>query len=301
MSLKSRLTKPWSLLEGFPDSARLNTLIQEKNVLIMAANYLKTKELATEIGVHPNTIRKFEQEGFLPEIPRDPVNGYRMFSKFHLEQARLAWMALHWAYLVDCKPSLDKLVRYSVNYDFEQALELAYDYLAQIRIERTYAEAAIDYLERWAAGLIQQTTTGTMSISEVADYLNVTVDMLRNWERNGLIAVPRNPDNAYRLYGIYEIGRLRVIRILIQSGHSVMAILRMLQQFDAGHRENLADTLNLPPETVPANTLKSWRIDGCKAYLTSKIAQKIPFSKFISSSKCTISAIPEPYTITPPP
>jgi hypothetical protein len=39
---------------------------------------------------------------------------------------------------------------------------------------------------------------------------------------------------------------MRVIRMLRQAGYSVMAILRMLIQFDQGHIENLRQTLDTP-------------------------------------------------------
>ena len=70
--------------------------------------------------------------------------------------------------------------------------------------------------------------------------------MLRNWERNGLIDVPRDPENGYRLYGTAEFGRLRVIRTLVQSGYSLVAILRMLRRFDAGETADLRTALELP-------------------------------------------------------
>ena len=76
-------------------------------------------------------------------------------------------------------------------------------------------------------------------IGEVAKLLNVTTDRLRNWERNGLIEVPRNPLNGYRFYRTREIGRLRVIRTLSQARYSQMAILRMLMRLDQGETEDL--------------------------------------------------------------
>ena len=115
-------------------------------------------------------------------------------------------------------------------------------------MERTYAESALEFLERWAAGYRMDSSPQNMHIRQAARHLNVTVDTLRNWERNGLITIPRDPENGYRLYGPAEFGRLRVIRILVQSGYSLMAILRMLARFDKGERTNLRDSLNLPPE-----------------------------------------------------
>jgi len=126
------------------------------------------------------------------------------------------------------------------------AMELAYKYLAHVRVERTFAESAIEFLERWAAGHVMDTPRQRVHIRQAALHLNITVDMLRNWERNGLIDVPRDPVNQYRLYGTAEFGRLRVIRTLVQSGYSLMAVLRMLQQFDSGNTDNLRTALDLP-------------------------------------------------------
>ncbi len=77
--------------------------------------------------------------------------------------------------------------------------------------------------------------------------------MLRNWERNGLIAIPRQASNRYRHYTAVEISRLRVIRVLARAGYSQMAILRMLQ-FDRGDTTNLRQTLDTP---APDDDLQS--------------------------------------------
>ena len=213
----------------------------------MAARYLRTNDIARQLGVHANTVRLYEISGFLPEIPRGE-NGYRQYSAMHLEQARLAHLTVRWPYLVGNKELLFDLARGAAGGDLGMAMELAYKYLAHVRMERTYAEAAIEFLERWAAGHLMDSPRQRVHIREAAQHLNVTVDMLRNWERNGLIEVPRDPLNGYRLYGTAEFGRLRVIRILVQSGYSLMAILRMLRQFDAGKTDNLREALHLPPE-----------------------------------------------------
>jgi len=212
----------------------------------MASRPLRTGDIARELGVHPNTIRLYETWGYLPEVLRGK-NGYRQYSTRHLEQARLAHLTLHWPYLGD-KSLLIQLVKSAANGDLGMAMELAYQYLARVRMEKTSAEAALEFLERWAAGHRMDSSPQNMPIRQAARHLNVTVDMLRNWERNGLISIPRDPANGYRLYGPTEFGRLRVIRILVQSGYSLMAILRMLSRFDRGQRTDLREALNLPPE-----------------------------------------------------
>ena len=212
----------------------------------MAAKYLRTIDIAKQLGVHVNSVRLYEASGFLPEIPRGK-NGYRLYTPMHLEQARLVHMTLAGSYVGD-KALLLNLVQRAADNDFGMAMELAYRYLARVRMERTYAESAVEFLERWAAGHLMDSAQRKMHITEAAQYLFVTVDMLRNWERNGMIDVPRDPANGYRLYGTNEFGRLRVIRMMVKSGHSLMAVLRMLRQFDSGQTDNLRDALEVPRE-----------------------------------------------------
>lgn len=210
----------------------------------MASRPLRTSDIAKTLGVHVNTIRLYETYGFLASVPRGD-NGYRQYSALHLEQARLAHLAIRWPYLGD-KSLLIDLVKHAAQDDLGMAMELAYQHLAYVRREITSAEAAIEFLERWAAGYLMDSSREKLHIQLAAAHLNVSVDMLRNWERNGLISVPRDPTSGYRLYGTAEFGRLRVIRTLVQSGYSLMAILQMLLQFDAGNRHRLREALEVP-------------------------------------------------------
>ncbi len=208
--------------------------------------YLRTSDIARSVGVHSNTVRLYETWGFIAPIPRSQ-SGYRLYSPLHLEQMRLAYLALKWPFPGGKQVVID-LVKCAVQGDLGMAMELAYQYLANVRTERTLTEAALEFLERWAQGQVLDTTKRSLSITQVARHLGVTVDQLRNWERNGLLTVPRDAKTGYRQYGDAEIGRLRVIRMLRQVGLSMMAILRMLQKFDAGQTERLHEALDTPGE-----------------------------------------------------
>ena len=72
-----------------------------------------------------------------------------------------------------------------------------------------------------------------MSIKEAAAYLNVTAHTLRNWDRNRLVQVPRDPASGYRTYGPAELRRLIVIRVLRRARYNLMSILYMFQQLEA--------------------------------------------------------------------
>jgi DNA-binding transcriptional MerR regulator len=212
----------------------------------MRRRYLRTSDIAKAIGVHPNTVRLYEEWGFLPPIPRSP-SGYRLFTEAHLAQMHLARMALHdpWPGR-KIKRSALTLVQQAASGDLGGALEQAYQHLALVQGERARAEAAVELLDRWAHGIAADATTAPLRIGQAAELLDVTTDMLRNWERDGLIHVPRNPHNGYRQYGGAEIGRLRVIRMLLRAGYSTMAILRMLLHLDRGQKDNLRRVLDTP-------------------------------------------------------
>jgi DNA-binding transcriptional MerR regulator len=204
-------------------------------------------QVARALGIHPNTLRHYEAQGYLPPIPRS-ANGYRRYSAAHLEQARLAVMTLQWPYVGD-RALLVELVMCAAQSNFTAAESAAVQYLARLQQERAHAEAAVSFLERWAVGGVADPATGDMHTQQAADYLGVTVDMLRNWERSGLIVVvPRDPATGYRRYGTTELGRLRVIRLLVKAGYSQMAVLRALSQLDRGRADDLRAALELPHE-----------------------------------------------------
>lgn len=223
------------------------------------SRYLRTSEIARAVGVHPNTVRLYEQWGFLPPIPRSP-SGYRRFTDAHLDQMQLARTVMGSTWMGgEIRRSALKIVYLAAAEDLGGALEQAYRFLALIQSERTQAEAAAEFLERWARGAAADATSKPLWIGETAQLLNTTVDSLRNWERNGLIRTPRDPHSGYRLYGAIEIGRLRVIRMLLRSGYSTMAVLRMLLQLDQGQRENLRQVLDTPrPDEDVAYASDRW-------------------------------------------
>ena len=212
----------------------------------MRPQHYSTLQVARAAGVHPNTVRMYEAWGFLPPIPRAP-NGYRLYSEFHVDQMRLARTALHGGWPGrNIRASAVSLVRRSASGDLGGALEQAYRHLALVQAERAQAEGAANLLERWAQGTAIDTSTKPLLIKEAAQLLGVTSDMLRNWERNGLLKVPRDPHSRYRRYGAAELDRVRVIRTLSRAGYSNMAILRMLRRLDAGERHNLRKALDTP-------------------------------------------------------
>lgn len=208
--------------------------------------HLSTSQLAKAVGVHPNTVRRYEEKGFLPPARRS-LSGYRRFTERHLDCLRLT--RLVFSNLFPGKAIYESgihIVYVTAGGDLGGALELAYHHLALVQSERAQAEAAVDLLERWALGAPADATPQSLTIGQTVRLLGVSIDILRSWDRNGLIEIPRDPSNGYRRYGAQQLSRLRVIRMLSRAGYSTGAILRMLIQLDRGETTDLRRALDTP-------------------------------------------------------
>ena len=208
--------------------------------------YLRTSDLARAAGAHPNTVRLYEQWGFIAPAQRS-ASGYRLFTETHRAQMILARTALHGTYPgKNIRRSALALARLSASGNFTKALQHARKHLATVKAERAEAETAERILQHWAQSKRARSKNPPLQIGAAARALGTTIDVLRNCERNGLLRVPRDERSGYRLYDAAETSRLRVIRMLQSAGYSTMAILRMLLQLDQGKKRNLRAALDTP-------------------------------------------------------
>jgi DNA-binding transcriptional MerR regulator len=212
----------------------------------MSPKILRTSDLAHAVGIHPNTVRLYVDWGLIPPVERN-ASGYRIFTQKHLDCLRLARTIYASQYPGrDLRASSNEIIQRAVVDDWPGALEKAREHLSAVKAELKRADTAANLLEHWAQNRENDTDEEPLSIREVSQLLGVSHDVIRNWERNGLISVRRNSYNNYRLFGRKEIERLQVIRMLSQAGYSHMAILRMFIELDGGNTRNLKKVLDTP-------------------------------------------------------
>jgi DNA-binding transcriptional MerR regulator len=243
---------------------------------------LSTAKIASAVGCHPNTVRLYEQIGWISPVPRSP-KGYRLYTEEHLEQMRFARLAMQGAYPnpVIRKAIIDVILA-SAARKYAGAIELAYRLRSVVRLEREQAEAAVSFLEAWAYGEVLPSLPAPLQTSQTASLLNITIDTLRSWERSNLIQVPRDPRNRYRRYGATEIGRLRVIRLLRQAGYSPMAVLRMLLVFENSPVVDFRRALDTPrPDEDVVTAADRW--------LTTLSQQEAQAERIIHQAKALLS------------
>jgi DNA-binding transcriptional MerR regulator len=74
----------------------------------------------------------------------------------------------------------------------------------------------------------------SMSIGDVARACGVSVDTIRWYEKQGVLAPAQRARNGYRVYSAEAVERVRVVRRAIAVGFSVAELARIFRQRAAG-------------------------------------------------------------------
>lgn len=207
----------------------------------------KTNEIAQIIGIHVNTVRLYEKWELIPK-PERRKNGYRVFTDLHIEQFKLARAALKIEIIQNgLRKQAINIIKASAAGDYDKAEELTKLYRNQIKAEIENAEEAIRITWKILSGRdkIGLETDTSYTRKEAAEYLNVTIDTLRNWELNGLFTAKRHK-NGYRIYTREDLQRLKIIRSLRCANYSLAAILRMLHALSDDSTANIREVINTP-------------------------------------------------------
>ena len=191
-----------------------------------------TSEIAGIMGIHPNTVMLYEKWGYIAPVERKE-NGYRVYTETHLEQMKLARMSLR-SELIKCymKFEVQNIIRSAAQGDLRKAIELSREYLIHIQNEKNNELKVIKVVNEIFNRDSLEEKNISLNRNEAAKLLGVSINVIINWERNGLLEVPRSK-NGYRVYGVDEIKLLRVIKVLRQENYSTQCIRRMLKKLKA--------------------------------------------------------------------
>lgn len=207
-----------------------------------------TSEIARSIGIHSNTVRLYEDLELIPK-PERKENGYRIFTDFHMEQIKFVRIALKVEVLQNgLRKQAITIIKTSASGNFDKAIALTEHYLQQIKNEQSNAEEAIEITQKLLSGNNKEPGTMVLTRKETADYLQISMDALRNWEMNGLLTIKRK-QNGYRVYTDEDILRLKIIRSLRCANYSLSAILRMLNSLSQNPKADIRQVIDTPDES----------------------------------------------------
>lgn len=201
-----------------------------------------TSQIAKIVGLHPNTVRLYEEWGLIQK-PERKKNGYRVYNDVHVKQFALVRKAFQIEVLqAGLRKRMVNAVKLSAVYRWDEAIELVEEYIRIANQEMERAKEVAGLCEM----LYQQPEREDVLYqrAQAAKELGLTIDTIRNWEMNGLLTVKRK-ENGYRVYDANDMNRLKIIRSLRCANYSLSAILRMLNQLESEMHKSEKDILNI--------------------------------------------------------
>lgn len=207
----------------------------------------KTAQVARIVGIHPNTVRLYEELQLVSKAQR-LENGYRVFSEYHIQQFKIARIALKVEVLQNgLRKKMIHIIKLSAQVEFQEAILCTNEYINQVRLERKNAEEALEISKRLFEEIEDEENDIFLTRKQTAEYLQVTIDTLRNWELNGLFSIKRK-HNGYRMYTESDIHRLKIIRTLRCANYSLSSILRMLNANLENKKVDMREVIDTPEE-----------------------------------------------------
>ncbi|MGD8401273.1 MAG: MerR family transcriptional regulator [Bacillota bacterium] len=184
-----------------------------------------TKTIAKLCGVHPNTVRLYEQWGYIAKAKRGR-NNYRKFTEAHLRQMQLARIALPGPYPI-ANSIVRNLVKTYAAGDLQGSLQLAETYLAKVKAEKVKALQAMEILDKWHADRPGNKEVIVFETrKQVAAAFGLSSDALRTWERNGLYHLSQKVHGKLQ-FSEWDLEKLMVIRLLRNCGYSIASLLNV--------------------------------------------------------------------------
>lgn len=203
----------------------------------------KVGELAKVTGVKEGTIRFYEKCGFLEKVERLP-NGYRVYTKHHLYQVKICRLVFGGFVNRRLRKSSMQLIATAKEWDLNayETADAEYQKAIQEDIERTRKVIEIAVGET----SLREISNTRYTKKQAARLVGTTEEAIRNWERNGLI--PQAAAYQKRYYSQAVVNRMHVIRLLLDTGYSIMAISQFLQKMDSGAYADAKKALIKPEE-----------------------------------------------------
>ncbi|WP_429841208.1 MerR family transcriptional regulator [Brevibacillus sp. FIR094] len=172
--------------------------------------YYKPIEIARELHISTSALRHYESWGVVP-APDRADNGYRLYTEIHLAYFRcLRAMFPGFGVAVTCE-----VLRSLQKADMDAAFWLVNKEQANLQQEKVAADQTLELLENLDLPLPpNKKWRNRMTIGEVAAYTGVTTSAIRHWEKEGLLVLPRDPENGYRQFTPMDIRKILLIRTL---------------------------------------------------------------------------------------
>lgn len=238
--------------------------------------FYKPVELAALYGIHPNTIRLYERLGYISPAERTTTN-YRKFTKLHVLQIKICRCIFGHPFTNRrIRNAGNEVLWASAKKQWDIGTQHAYYYMQVIKQEYDLAQKTADVLQIWINPEKEMKLFDeqkNLSRKEVAELFGITVEAVRNWERNGLIFSDLSGSKNEKLYSNTDLERIRVVYMLRQAGYSIAAIHHSISMYERGQSNMALSVLNNPEHDELISVGDRWMYELSKLL---DAAQKIP-------------------------
>lgn len=201
-------------------------------------------ELSRLTGVKAGTIRFYEKCGFIGPVERTS-NNYRLYRRRHIYQIRVCRLVFGGFVNRRLRRESRKVLDACARWDMEAYGEATVNYQRAVEEDIEGTKKAISICMQQMSQ--EAGEDSSYSKKQAAAMVGVTPEAIRNWERNDLLG--QHELYQKRFYSQVLLNRMYVIRLLLDTGYSMMAIRNFMQEYNSGQPENAEKVLMSPEES----------------------------------------------------
>ncbi|MEK4348629.1 MerR family DNA-binding transcriptional regulator [Paenibacillus sp. FSL P4-0184] len=219
----------------------------------MGDNYTPTM-IAKKLNVSTTTLRRYEDQGLVPEVPRTPSNR-RCYTDIHV-QAFITIRALLQGYEI---PVVYDVMRKIKARQIEDALWSINQEQHNTQTEKYKLEDVLQMFRNADLSKYNDLeVTNAMTIGEVAQMAGVKPSAIRHWEQEGLITSNRNKDNGYRLYTVTDLRKIILISSLRKTVYYIENMKQLLNEIETQNYKKLEMSFELALQKLNSQLMKQF-------------------------------------------
>ncbi|MBD2868668.1 MerR family transcriptional regulator [Paenibacillus arenilitoris] len=191
-------------------------------------NVFTPAQIASELNVSTTTLRRYEEQGLIPDVPRTTGN-HRTYTSVHVQ----AFTAIRLLLMGFEIPVVYDAMRKIKHGDIMDAIWLVNNQLHDMQFEKQRVEDVLAIIKNTDFSQYRKAKlTDSMTIGKVAELAGVNTSAIRHWEKEGLVTSKRDPENGYRMFTESEMRKIFVISSLRKTIYYIENLKDLLKDLE---------------------------------------------------------------------
>jgi len=210
--------------------------------------------IAKQLNVSTTTLRRYEDQGLIPDVPRTASNR-RCYTSIHV-QAFITIRALLQGYEI---PVVYDVMRKIKGQQMESALWAINQEQHNTQVEKERLEEVLRMFRDVDLSKYKDlTVSDSMTIGEVAQMAGVNPSAIRHWEQEGLISSNRNKDNGYRVFTLTELRKIILISSLRKTVYYIENMKQLLNEIETHNYKKVEISFQLALQKLNSQLMKQF-------------------------------------------